>query len=102
VEIYWEEKPKNRDKNQSKCHLVHHKTHKDWPGSEPEPQRWETNRMSHGMVYIHTHTCMHAYIRTCIHTYIHTYVRTYVRTYIDLHTYIHTYIYAYTNCFNNQ
>jgi hypothetical protein len=29
------ENPKNSEKNLSQCHLVHHKSHMDWPGREP-------------------------------------------------------------------
>jgi hypothetical protein len=33
-------KPKNSEENPSQCHLVH-KSHMDWAGREPGPQRWE-------------------------------------------------------------
>jgi hypothetical protein len=32
---------KNSEKNPSQCHVVHHKSHMDWPGREPGPQLWE-------------------------------------------------------------
>lgn len=34
---------KTRPKDLSQCHSVHHNSHKDWPGREPGPLRW--NRM---------------------------------------------------------
>jgi hypothetical protein len=34
-------KPKNSERNLSQCHLVHQKSHMDWPGLEPGPPRWE-------------------------------------------------------------
>jgi hypothetical protein len=43
VERYWQEKPKNSEKNLSQCHFVHQKFHMDWPGCEPGPPRWEAD-----------------------------------------------------------
>jgi hypothetical protein len=36
--------------NVSLFYFVHHRSHVDWPGSEPGPPRWEpaTNHLSHG------------------------------------------------------
>jgi hypothetical protein len=43
MEHRWNEidrgKPKYSDKNMSQYHFVHHKSHTDWPGIEPEPPR---------------------------------------------------------------
>jgi hypothetical protein len=46
-------KPKNSEKNLSQCQFVHHKSHMDWPGSEPglRVERPLTNRLSHGTAY---------------------------------------------------
>jgi hypothetical protein len=54
MELYIDrEQPKNSEKNLSQRHLVHHKSHMDWPGREPGPrdERPETNHLSHGTVY---------------------------------------------------
>jgi hypothetical protein len=32
-------KPKNSEKDVSQCHFVHHKSHMEWPASEPGPPR---------------------------------------------------------------
>jgi hypothetical protein len=34
-------KPKYSEKNLSQYHLVHLKSHRDWPGREPGTTRWE-------------------------------------------------------------
>jgi hypothetical protein len=33
--------PKKSEKDLSHCYFVHHKSHMDWPGSEPGSPRWE-------------------------------------------------------------
>ena len=48
--------------------------------------------------YIHTHKCIHTYVRTYIHTYIHTYTHTYIHTYIR--TYVRTRIYVLDTQYN--
>ena len=47
VEWYWQGKPKYCETNLSPCHLVHHKSHMDWPVFEPGPPRWEAGREHH-------------------------------------------------------
>jgi hypothetical protein len=41
VELNWQGKTNNSEKNLSQYHFVHHKFHMDWPGIEPGPPRWE-------------------------------------------------------------
>jgi hypothetical protein len=36
-------KPKNLEENLSQCYFLYHKSHMDWPGSEPGPPRWEAS-----------------------------------------------------------
>jgi hypothetical protein len=56
MEHRWNEtdkgKPKYSGKNLSKCHLVHHKSHMDYPGSNPglRDESPATNRLSHGAI----------------------------------------------------
>jgi hypothetical protein len=44
------EKPKNSEKNLPQYHFVHHNSHMDRPGREPEPPRGEASdyRLGHG------------------------------------------------------
>jgi hypothetical protein len=43
VEWNWQGKPKYSGKTLSQCHFVHHKSHMDWPGTEPGPPQWEAS-----------------------------------------------------------
>jgi hypothetical protein len=43
VELHWQGKQKNSEKNLSQCLFVHHKFHMDWPGHVPRPLQWEAN-----------------------------------------------------------
>jgi hypothetical protein len=53
IEPWWNDddrgKPKYSETNLSQCHFVHHKSHRDWPGSEPSLlcERPATTRLSH-------------------------------------------------------
>jgi hypothetical protein len=42
VEWYYKEK----EKNTSKCHTIHHKSHIDRPGTEPRPPQWENKQLT--------------------------------------------------------
>jgi hypothetical protein len=46
VEWYWQGKRKYSEKNL--FHFVHHKSHADWPGIEPESSRWAVARPRSG------------------------------------------------------
>jgi hypothetical protein len=49
VELYWQGKPKNSEKNLSQCHSVHHKSHMYWTGRKPGPIQWVPGVLSQGM-----------------------------------------------------
>jgi len=51
MEIVWNDTDREKltysEKSLSQCHSGHHKTHMDWPGTEPGPL------MSHGTAQLH-------------------------------------------------
>ena len=47
LEWYWQEKTKYFEKNLTQCHVVHHKSHTDWPEVQPGPLWWQTGDKLH-------------------------------------------------------